>query len=169
MADDPSLDLGSGTGTDVLGGIVTFLQGGGSVTRVITGSFLGLLVSPFVAFADIINAIGTFFSAPLSAGGTTIAKFFTGLFAAPLDLLAAGADISESALETFLGGSIAGILAYPITLVLVMFGLWIIIQYLQEPETGDTIPGLPFDIPDVGPFEFGVQEEDADEDREGFG
>jgi hypothetical protein len=53
------------------------------------------------------------------------------------------------------------VLALPLTFALVMAALYMINIYLNEEETGDTLPGVPIDIP----TDFlGVEEEEtADE------
>jgi len=158
MADDPSLTLGSGSGVDTLTGITDFLQAGGSAGTVLSASFIGLFVSPFVALADVIDAIGTFFATPFSSAGTALGSLLAGLFKAPGDLLQAGADVSETALRASLGDSLAGTIAFPVTVGLVMAGLYMVVLYLREDETGDTLPGVPVDVPtDI----FGAEEEDA--------
>ena len=63
----PTLDLGSGGGVDTLNGIVNFIsKDGGSAAKVLTASLTGLLISPFVAIIDIIDAIATFATAPIT-------------------------------------------------------------------------------------------------------
>jgi hypothetical protein len=154
--DDAELDLGDGGGQDTLTGITDFLQADGSAGRVLSASFIGLVVSPFLAFADVVDAIGDFFAKPFSSAGTAIGSLLSGLFTAPGDLLAAGADISETALRSALGETLAGILAFPITVGLTLIGLYFVVRYLREDETGDTLPGVPVDVPtDI----FGVEEE----------
>lgn len=158
MADEPSLDLGTADGQDTLEGVTTFLQAGGSAGTVLSASFIGLVVSPFVALADIIDAIGTFFEEPFTGAGEALASLLEGLFEAPGGLLTAGADISETALRGALGDSLAGAIAFPVTVALVMGALFMIMLYLREDETGDTLPGLPVDVPtDI----LGVEEEDT--------
>lgn len=158
------LDLGEGGGTDVLNGIVNYLQDGGKVTTVISASLLGTVVAPFVAFVDIVEGIGNFFSTPFREGGDAIGALFNALLTGPADLVRAGSQITEDTLRVFLGESLAGLLALPVSVGMVMLSLWLIMMYLQEEETGDTIPGLAFDVPDVGPLQLGVEEEpDADD------
>jgi len=158
MAEDPSLDLGTADGQDTLQGVTNFLQAGGSAGTVLSASFIGLVVSPFVALADIIDGVGTFFETPFSSAGEALGSLLEGLFKAPGNLLTAGADISETALRSALGESLAGTIAFPVTVGLVMLGLFLVTLYLREDETGDTLPGLPIDVP----TDFlGVEEEDT--------
>ena len=155
------LDLGSGNGTDVLGGMVNFLSSGGSPVRILTASILGVVVSPFLAFADIVSAIGTFFATPLVETASSIGSLQAALFQAPADLVSAGFGVSEDVLATFLSDSLAGLFAGPVAVGMVMLSLFLVVQYLQEAETGDAIPGLPFDIPTRA---LGVEEEEDPED-----
>lgn len=169
MADDPTLNLGDGTGTAVLGGIVNYLQAGGSVVRVLIAGWLGAFVAPFLAITDVINGIGNFFSTPFLEGGDAVGALINGIFTAPGDLLETGARISEGALQQFFAPSIAGLLGLPVAVGLTMLSLFVVNWYLSEPETGDTLPGLPFDVPDVLGLEFGVEEETDDEDADNIG
>jgi len=155
---DAELDLGDGSGEGTLEGITTFLQDGGKAGTVLSASILGLVVSPFVALGNVIQAVGEFFAQPFTAGGNAIGALITGIFEAPGDLLDAGADISESALRATLGETLAGTLALPITFALVMLSLYMVTRYLLEEETGDVLPAVPIDIPtDI----FGVEEEET--------
>jgi len=56
-----------------------------------------------------------------------------------------------------------GWLAFLVGVGVLLAALYAVNQYLEQPETGDTFVGLPFDTPDVGPFEIGVTEEGEDE------
>lgn len=145
MAD--TLDLGDGGGEDTVNGIVNF---DGSTTAVLTASITGLLISPFLAVIDIINAATNFVTAPLEGAGGSITALFSGLIEAPAGLIEAGVGISENALRSFLGESLAGALALPITTALVLSSLYLVAVYLDEEETGNLIPGLPTDIPFIG-------------------
>lgn len=157
-SDPPSLSLGDGSGQGTLSGITTFLQNGGDASKVLSASIIGLIISPVIAVADVVYAVGNFFSQPFDSAGDALGALLEGLFEAPGSLLTAGADISETALRGVLGESLAGILAFPITVALVMAGLYMIVVYLREDETGDTLPGVPVDVPtDI----FGVEEEDT--------
>jgi len=155
---DAELDLNDGSGSGTLTGITNFLQAGGSAGTVLSASFIGLVVSPFVAFADVVQAIGTFFSEPFASAGEAVGALLGGLFRAPGDLLAAGADISETALRVALGETFAGIVAFPLTVGLVMIALYLVVRYLREDETGNVLPGVPVDVPTSI---FGTTEEDT--------
>lgn len=158
MSSDPSLDLGDGSGQESLSGVTNFLQNGGDAGKVLSASIIGLIVSPVVAVIDVVNAVANFFAQPFNNAGDAIGSLLTGLFEAPGNLLTAGADISETALRSALGETLAGTLAFPITVGIVMFALYMVVRYLREDETGDVLPGLPIDVPtDI----FGVEEEDT--------
>jgi hypothetical protein len=161
MSSSADLELGDGSGQESLSGITNFLQAGGDAGRVLSASLIGLIVSPVVAVVDVINAVANFFSQPFNSAGDAIGSLLRGLFEAPGDLLIAGADVSESVLRSVFGDTLAGLFAFPVTVGLVLIGLFVIVAYLSEEETGDVLPGLPIDIPtDI----FGVEEEaDIDE------
>ncbi|SHG78127.1 hypothetical protein [Halobaculum gomorrense] len=143
-----TLSLGDGSGTGILSGMVTYLsQPNASAARVITSVILGTISAPFLAFANIVQAIGSFFAAPFRGGGEAISALLSALFTAPADLVTASATVTQNALETVLGESLAGFLALPIAVGVVMLSLYFVTLYLREDETGDTIPGLPFDVP----------------------
>lgn len=160
-SDSPTLSLGDGSGTGILTGITNFLQNGGSAIRVFTASLTGVFVAPFIAFGDIVQAVTTFFTAPFRETGQSISALAGAIFQAPAGLVQTGFTVSENVLRAFLGDSLAGLLAGPVAVGVVMISLFLVVQYLQEDETGDTIPALPVDVPtDI----LGVEEEDPDAD-----
>jgi len=152
----PELDIGDGSGDDTLSGVSTYLSNGGSVADLFTSSIAGLVISPFIAGIDIINAVTGFFTTPFTETAQSISALSGALFEAPLNLLETGAQISESTLALFLSDSLAGLFALPVAMGVVMLSVYMIVQYLQEAETGDTLPAVPIDVPtDV----LGVEEE----------
>ena len=146
----PTLSLGSGGGVDTLNGIVTYLSEGGSVSTVLSASLVGLITSPFIAIIDIINAITQFATAPFEGAGESISSLFDGLLTGPADLILAGSAISETAIRSVFGETIAGILALPLTVGLALMSLYLLATFLNENETGNLFPGLPFDVPVIG-------------------
>ncbi|GGK64623.1 hypothetical protein [Haloarcula sebkhae] len=155
---DPSLSLGDGSGKETLSGITTFLQADGDAGKVLSASIIGLIVSPVIAVVDVIYAVANFFSQPFNSAGDAIGSLLEGLFEAPGNLLIAGAEVSENVLRSIFSDTLAGLLAFPVTVALVIAGLFLVVRYLNEDETGDTLPGVPFDVPtDI----FGVEEEDT--------
>lgn len=103
-----------------------------------------------------IETLQAFFQIPIQlfnsfaeAVGALVASFVL----EPLGIIQAGAQISAAELRQF------GILAFIAGLVLVLLGYWIINTYLNEEETSNFLPGLPFDVPFVG-----VEEEADAED-----
>ena len=154
-----SLDLGDGGGVDTLSGITNFLQNGGSATRVLTSTIVGILISPVVVTIDIINAIGDFATAPFEGAGESISKLFDGLLTGPADLIEAGSTISENAITAVFGETLAGILALPLTVALALASLYLLATFLDEEETGNLFPGLPFDVPVIGADEEAVDDQ----------
>jgi hypothetical protein len=160
-----SLDVGSGSGQDVLNGVSDFLDSGGTIGTLLTSSVIGLIVSPIIGLIDLIDAVFAFFSVPFAETADSVADLQGAFLQAPARLLESGAQISESAIASVFGETVAGIFALPITVGIVVLSLFMVVQYLQEDETGDTLPGLPVDVPDVFGLELGVQEEGEDEDE----
>jgi len=146
----PTLSLGDGGGVDTLSGITNFLSEGGSATRVLTSSIVGILVSPVVATIDIINAIADFATAPFEGAGESISTLFDGLLTGPASLIEAGSTISGDAIRAVFGETLAGILALPLTVGLALASLYLLATFLDEEETGNLFPGLPFDVPVIG-------------------
>jgi len=156
----PTLDLGSGSGEDTLNGITTFIsKDGGSATKVLTASITGLLISPFVAFIDIVNAVTDFATTPFESAGESIATLFDGLLTGPAALIQAGSAISESAIRSVFGETLAGILALPLTVALALASLYLLAEFLNEKETGNLFPGLPFDVPVIGADEEATRDQ----------
>jgi len=152
------LELGDDTsGADVLSSVTNYLEGGGSVATLLSSSILGLVVSPFVAAIDIINAITAFFTTPFESVASAVATLSSAFFTAPGSLIADGFEQSSAALNSFLGGTFAGIFSGPIAVGLALLSLFLVVQFLQEDETGDTLPGVPIDVPFLG-----VEEEDEE-------
>ena len=145
-----TLSLGDGGGVDTLNGIASYLSSGGKATTVLSASVIGLITSPFIAIVDIINAITDFATAPFEGAGESISTLFDGLLTGPAALIEAGSRISENAIMAVFGETIAGILALPLTVALALLSLYLLATFLNENETGNLFPGLPFDVPVIG-------------------
>jgi len=151
------------TGTSILNGMVDYISAGGSIVSVLQASVVGVLLSPFLALSNIIQAIGSFFTIPFTQGGIAIGEMITALFSAPAGLIQSGTNISENALSMFFSENLAGILALPVAVGVVLLSLFLVSVYLNEEETGDTLPGTFIDVPDIGPLQLGVEEEDEED------
>ncbi len=151
------------TGTSIIQGFLTYIQNGGKIVSALQAGIIGVVFSPLVALSNIIQAIGSFFATPFLEGGIAIGELINAIFTAPARLVDTGFNISRNTLSMYMSENLAGLLAGPVALGIVLLGLWLVSEYLAEPETGDTLPGLPFDVPDIGPLQFGVEEEDPDE------
>ncbi|AZQ14535.1 hypothetical protein [Halorubrum sp. PV6] len=145
-----TLSLGDGGGVDTLNGIASYLSNGGKPSTVLSASVVGLITSPFIAIVDIINAITQFATAPFEGAGESISTLFDGLLTGPAALIEAGSRISENAIMAVFGETIAGILALPLTVALALASLYLLATFLDEEETGNLFPGLPFDVPVIG-------------------
>jgi LytS/YehU family sensor histidine kinase len=153
-----SLDLGSGGGVDTLSGITNFLQDGGSAARILTSSIVGILVAPVVGTIDVINAVADFATAPFEGAGESISTLFDGLLTGPAELIEAGARVSENSITAVFGAELGGILALPLTVALALASLYLLATFLDEEETGNLFPGLPFDVPIIGADEEPVDD-----------
>lgn len=158
MSSADDLTLGDdASGSEVLASITNYLSSGGSVATLLSSSILGLVVSPFVGAIDIINAIVGFFTTPFEEVADAVATLSSAFFEEPGQLISRGFEISASTLSTYFGDTFAGLFAGPIGIGLVMLSLYLIIQYLEVPETGDTLPAVPIDVPFLG-----VEEDDEE-------
>lgn len=161
MSSDPTLSLGDGSGTGLLKGITNYLSEGGNPVQVFTASLTGVVVAPFIAFADIVQAVTTFFTTPFIDAGGSIGTLVSTIFEAPAGLVQTGFTVSENVLIVFFGESLAGVFAAPVAVGVSLFSLWLVVQYLQEDESGDTLVGVPVDIPTET---LGVEEEKPGDD-----
>lgn len=156
-----SLELGDGSPTAVLSGVTTFVSGPGTLGNLLSSFIFGIFASLFLAVGKIINAVTSFITSPFTAAGEAIGELFSDLLTSPTDILGTTAQESGRAIaEQF------GWMAFPIGVGVVLLALFMINWYRERPSTGDTIVGLPFDVPDIGPFEVGtteVGEDEADE------
>ena len=114
---------------------------GGAMLAVATGLITGILT-----LADLVIL-------PVQALGEGIAGTVDGFIGGIGLILGAGA---EATARSLLGAFNVGPFTFALGLASVLLALWLLRQYLQEPETGNLIPGLP-DIP----F-FGTEEEGED-------
>lgn len=74
------------------------------------------------------------------------------IFGSPLGVILAGAD---ETMRSLTGGWSLGPFTLPFAVIVVLLTFWIVQQYLEEPETGNLFPTLPFDIPFLGADEEG--------------
>jgi hypothetical protein len=106
----------------------------------------------FVQLANAVEAISRVFIDPLNGVATGIVSIVNSLLGGSAQIINLGADATAGDLSAF------GIGAFPISLLIVFVGAYILAQYLERPETSDFIPFTFTDLPFVG-----VQE-DADDD-----
>jgi len=155
----PTLSFGDGGGVDTINGIANYLSNGGKATTVLTSTIVGVIISPGVAAVSIIDAITQFATAPFEGAGESIAALFDGLLTGPAALIDSGAEISETAIRAVFGETLAGILALPLTVALALAALYLLATFLDEEETGNLFPGLPFDVPIIGADEEAVDDQ----------
>jgi len=154
----PRVDLGDGSPTAVLSGVTSFISQGGQLGTLLSGFIFGLGGSLFLGVGKIINAVVTFVTTPFLEGGRAVGQLITGILTSPATILDQTALASAEGIAAEFGW-----LAFPVGMGVVLVSLYLVVQYLEQRETGDTFVGLPFDTPDVGPFEIGVTEEGEEE------
>lgn len=162
------LNLGDGSGIGILSGITNYLEAGGNPVRLMVAMVLGTGASIYVGIAKTIEGFFAFFSEPLFGAAGGLSELAEIIYSAPAGVIEEGEAVTRSVVVQYLGESIAGLLALPITVGIGGLSLLVVIWYLQEPETGEILPGLPIDVPNFFGLKIGVEEEDEDQDEEGF-
>lgn len=144
----------------VLTGTISFLNAGGSLGTLLQGAIFGTIVSVATGGINFIQSAFALVIAPVDALATSTEQFVASTILAPLGIIEETADASAVA-----AGSEFGVFALPVGVAIVLGAFWLIIQFLEQDETSDTIPipGFP-DTPDIGPLNIGVEEEDEDLD-----
>ena len=144
--DDPSPN-------SVLTGTIGYLQADGTLGTLLQGAFFGTLVSVFTGGVNLIQSIFNLIVSPIDATTEATIATIDATIIEPLGIIIAGAQASATSVsEQF------GLFAFLVGLAIVLGGFWLIIQYLEQPESSDSfvVPALP-DIPGIG-----VEEEDED-------
>lgn len=144
----------------VLTGTIAFLNSGGSLGTLLQGALFGGLVSFATGGVNIIQSAIGLVVAPLDALAVSVTKFVDSAILAPLGIIETTAEASATATASEFGP-----FAILVGVGLVLGSYWMITQYLEEEETGDTvaIPGIG-DAPDIPGLPLGVTEENEDED-----
>jgi hypothetical protein len=154
----PTLEISNDNPTTVLSSITSFLSKGGSLGTLLSSFIFGILGSLTIGVGNIINAVVTFITTPFVEFADAVGSFASGLITSPLSILETTAQTSATSIAAQFGW-----LAFPVGVLVILGVLFAINSYREQQETGDTIPGLPFDVPDIGPFEIGTTEEGEDE------
>ena len=155
------LQLANDNPTTVLSSVSKYLANGGKIVTLLSTFIFGIGASLFVGVGKIINAVVDLITTPFTELAGSIAALMGGLLEEPAGVLEKTAQASAQAIAAQFGW-----LALPVGVAVVLVSIYMVVQYLEQPETGDTIVGLPFDTPDIGPFEIGVTEEGEDESGE---
>lgn len=130
---------------------------GRSLEQVLQEGVAGTLLAISASLISGILTVADLFTRPLESLGTVLVTVIQTFFITPLDIISQGAITSATSLEpgaTFDLGPLTLLLG----LVTVLAFFWILAQYLQEDETSNVAPGLPFDV--SLPF---FREEEGDE------
>lgn len=111
---------------------------GGSILAVFFG-----LTSGILSLADVVIK-------PVDALATALGDLTTAIFGGPAQIVLAGVQATA---ESILGPFNLGPLSFALSIAAVLAGLWVLSRYRDEEDTGNLIPGLPFDAPVVGEVE----------------
>lgn len=152
-----NLDLGDGSPTSVLSGATNFFSEGGNIGTAINGMVLGLVASVYIGFTTVLNALVDLIVAPLASFGEELAVLIAGLL--PGEILSVTQSTSATQISVQFGW-----LAFPVGVGMVLVTLMMVTIYRNEDETGDLIPGLPFDAQDVTFGLLGTEEEAEPDD-----
>lgn len=112
----------------------------------------GVFLAIFVGIVAGINAIVDVVVEPISALAGALAQLVVATFGRPAQIIIQGVVTTA---ESLAGPFNVGPATFALALASVLAGFYLVGQFLQEPETGNLIPGLPFDVPFVGQNEEG--------------
>lgn len=113
---------------------------GGSILAVFFGITSGIL-----SLADVVIQ-------PVDALGTALGDLTTAIFGGPAEIILAGI---EATAQSILGPFNLGPLSFALSIAAVLAGLYVIAVFRDERDTGNLVPGLPFDVPFIGETEEG--------------
>lgn len=144
---------------EVLTGTIGFLNADGTLGTLLQGAIFGTIVSVATGGINFIQSVFGLIVAPIDAFAAATTEFVNSTILAPLGIIETTAETSGTAISTQFGP-----FALIVGVAIVLGAFWLIIQFLEEDETSDTIaiPGFP-DIPAIGPFDVGVEEEEDDD------
>lgn len=147
-------DSDNADAASILSGSIAFTSGDGSVGALLLGALSGTIFSVYQGGINIFQAIVGFITTPIDGAAEATAATIDATIVAPLEIVISGAGVSAASLGQF------GFLAFIAGLAVLLGGFFLIIQFLEEPETSDTfiVPGFP-DLPFIG-----VTEENEDEE-----
>ncbi|MEA5387240.1 hypothetical protein VB779_09370 [Haloarculaceae archaeon H-GB11] len=118
------------------------------------------MLLPVMAFmASLADAIGAAFGVPIATFegfSDAVDVLIEGFVAAPGGILKAGADQSASSLTSGVWAQF-GPFTFVIAAGVVVLAALVVARVRDEPETGNFLVGLPFDVP-----LFGTEEDDED-------
>ena len=133
---------------------INYLGDGGTLGALLQGAVFGTFLSVFTGGVNLIQSIVGFVTAPVDAAGEATGQLFTALITSPLSLISETATTSAQAI-----GEQFGPFAFIFGVAVLLGGMYLITQYLEQSETSNfsIVPGFP-DLPFVG-----VTEENEDE------
>jgi hypothetical protein len=131
---------------------------GKSLGDIIVNGFGAAILAWWIAGINVLTEIMEVFTIPLDAlgieGGNIVGEFFGGI----ADIFRAGAVTTQQVLLPGQAWAV-GPLTFALSAVAVGAALYVAGRVLKQPFTGDTVLGLPIDVPGLGADEDGEDEE----------
>ena len=132
----------------------------GSLGGVIFRGIGGILLAVGTAIASGVLSIADVVIVPLNALTSAAGQLIDAIFGGAAQIIDFGA--LASALSIGPGGMFnLGPFSFALGIGAVLLGLYVVTQYLAQPETGNFTVGIPFDIPT--PFFQGPEEDNEEE------
>lgn len=153
-----TLDTGDGSPMAIIKGVTNYVSAGGKVSTLLLGGVFGTILSGFEGVTNVIQSVFGVTASVIENIGDASVQIVSGLVTDPLAIVSTGSQVTQNALADY------GIVAFLLGVAIILASFWMIIQFLEEEETPDILgaPGLP-DIPPIGPLDFGVTEENEEE------
>lgn len=126
----------------------------GTLENLLQRGIGGTMLAFSVVVIDIIVTAGQVVVQPMSALAGALAVNVDAMFGGPAEVILAGVEATAASI---LGPFNLGPLSLALAVASVLAAFWVIAVYRDEEDTGNLIPGLPFDVPFIG-----EQEEDED-------
>lgn len=125
----------------------------GSVEQILLSGVGGFILAFVTGFIETILSIFDVVIRPVSALAGALAGLVDAIFGESLiGVLSAGASATQESIGP--GGAFdLGPLGLPVAVGVVLLTLWLIGRFRDEEETGNLVPGLPFDVPFIGESE----------------
>lgn len=122
-------------------------------------AFMSPIIQFFLKLAETTGVLFDSVIIPMKALIDSGGQFILALVGGAAGIISAGAQSTAQSLLVGVWSSL-GPFNYALAIASVLAGFWILIQFLQEPETPDWIGGFVSAMPDLPTGYFGTQEEE---------